>query len=136
MSYYAITPKTTYGSGNVLISTGMTGTSATSFTVPWNGTSATTWDTTYTNPVTITQKATIDLRGDDADITINGESLKDSIKEIKDFLRIPGKINRDKTLEEDWEELKKAADHYERLLKEYKEKQKVWDTLKDKNLAK
>lgn len=105
-----------------------------SYSVNANGTSASdlTWAGTAWNtaPVTITQKATIDLKGEDADIVINGESLRDSIREIKEALRIPSRLSRDKGLEKDWSELQEAADHYEKLLKEYKEKQKVWDTLK------
>lgn len=102
-----------------------------------NGTSATDlWSATSwsTAPVTITQKATIDLKGEDADIVINGESLRDSIKEIKEALRIPGKLEkRDPELEKKWEELQEAANHYHKLLEEYKQKQKVWDTLKNQD---
>lgn len=106
------------------------------YSVGANGTSATDWSgaTWTTAPVTISQKATIDLKGDDADIIINGESLKDSLKEIKDALRIPGQLKRDPKLEEAWEELKAVKDQYHKLLKEYKEKQKVWETLKDNDI--
>jgi hypothetical protein len=83
------------------------------------------------NPVTITQKATIDLKGEGADITINGESLSETLKEIKQALRLPSKLAQDPKLEEAWSELQAVGEHYNRLLKEYREKQKVWDTLKD-----
>jgi hypothetical protein len=83
--------------------------------------------------VTITQKATIDLKGEDADIIINGESLNETLKEIKAALRIPSRLgNRDPELEKKWDELGQAAEQYNRLLKEYRDKQKVWDALNDK----
>jgi hypothetical protein len=128
MSYQIYPQNVTYG--NVTLSTPNT----TGSTYTWNGVGTSAWDVSYTNPVTITQKATIDLKGEDADVIINGESLKDAIKEIKDALRIPGKIQHDAQLERDWDELKAAGDHYEKLRKEYREKQKVWNTLKNKNL--
>jgi hypothetical protein len=133
MSYSINYPtNVTYGNLAVGAANGATG-----YTYTSSGTSATdliwgntgTW-ATATNPVTITQKATIELKGDDADIIMNGESLKESIREIKEALRIPSKLNRDEKLEKEWEELQAAGDHYTKLLKEYREKQKVWDTLK------
>lgn len=108
------------------------GTGTSTQDIIWNTTN--TWPTSQVAPVTITQKATIDLKGDDADIIINGESLKDSLKEIKEALRIPGQLKRDPKMEEAWEELKAVKDQYNKLLKEYKEKQKVWETLKDNDI--
>ena len=78
-------------------------------------------------------KATIDLRGEEADIVINGESLKETLQAIKDALKIPGRIQQDAKLEESFEELKQIREHYEKLLKEYKEKEMVWDTLKSQD---
>lgn len=96
-----------------------------------NGTSATdfTWTSTAT-PVTISQNATIDLKGDGADIVINGESLNETLKEIKEALRIPDKIKRDEHLEKNFEEIRILREKYEAMVKEYKEKQQVWDILK------
>jgi hypothetical protein len=37
--------------------------------------------------------------------------------------------NLDPKLEEDWQELKVAREHYDKLLKEFQDKQKVWDAL-------
>lgn len=92
-----------------------------------NGTSAT--DISW-NPVTITQKPTIELKGEDADVVINGESLNETLKAIKDALKIPGILQRNELLEKEWEELKAVADHYNKLKKEYTEKQRVWDIMK------
>lgn len=131
MSYSIYNPtNVTYGN----LTVGAASTSASQYV--WHGTSAGTSATDWTiynnNPVTITQKATVELTGEDADVVINGESLRDSIREIKEALRIPSKLNRDPKLEKDWEELQAAGDHYQKLLKEYREKQKVWDALNGK----
>jgi len=123
MSYYSVSqPNLTYG--NVTINPATSGSYYT-----MTGTSAT-W-TSVPTPVTITQQAKIELKGEDADVIINGESLNQTLKEIKEALRIPSKLKQDHKLEKEWSELKEAADHYNKLLKEYREKQKVWDTLKD-----
>lgn len=134
MSYNVYTTTQPYSYGNITLTTPNTSGSVYTIGIGANGTSATDmWtNTTWTTaPVTISQKATIDLKGEDADIVINGESLRETLKDIKEALRIPSKLsNRDSKLEKEWEELKAAADHYNKLLEEYKEKQKVWDTLK------
>ena len=128
MSYPIYNPST-INYGNLTV--GYAGSSGYTYTTGSTSATNLVWgDSSYTNPVTITQNATIDLKGEDADIIINGESLNETLKEIKESLRIPSKLNRDEKLEKDWEELQAAADHYNKLKKEYKEKQKVWDTLK------
>jgi len=118
--------------GNVTLATGATYASTSASNYVWTSTGSN--GTAWTNPVTITQKSTIDLQGEDADVVINGESLKQTLKEIKEALRIPSKLKQDHKLEKEWAELQEAADHYNKLLKEYREKQRVWDTLKDRNL--
>lgn len=131
---YSIYP-TSYG--NVTVSAA-TATATTGYTYTSAGTSATdlvwgsngNWNN-VANPVTISQKATIELKGEDADIVINGESLNETLKEIKNALRVPGNLKRNPELEKDWEELQKAADHYDKLKREFSEKQRVWNALKD-----
>lgn len=105
---------------------GSNGTSASDLT--WVGTS---WNTA---PVTISQSATIDLKGKDADVIINGESLKETLQAIKDALKIPGRIQQDAKLEESFQELRQLREQYEQSVKDYKEKQKVWETLKNQDL--
>jgi hypothetical protein len=116
--YTTTLPYTTTGSPGYTLGVG-NGTSATDFT----------WTSTAT-PVTISQSATIDLKGDGADIVINGESLNETLKEIKEALRIPDKIKRDEHLEKNFEEIRILREKYEAMVKEYKEKQQVWDILK------
>ena len=83
------------------------------------------------NPVTVTPSATIQLEGKDADVVINGESLKETLQAIKEALRIPTKIERDDRLEKDFEEIRELREKYERKVQEYKEQQRAWSILKD-----
>ena len=125
---YLISP-TTYNYGNLTV--GAAGT--TGYTYTNSSTSANGLNWASNTPVTITQRAQIELNGEDADVLINGESLNQTLKEIREALRIPSKLNRDEQLEKDWAELQEAADHYNKLKAEYREKQKVWNTLKDQD---
>jgi len=102
-----------------------------------NGTS-TTWESPYiitsnwsTSPISVSPAATLDLQGEGADIRLNGESLMETLAEIKDALLIPRKINANTQLESEFEELKELRLEYERRVKEFQEKKKVWDILKD-----
>jgi len=131
-----MTPSYTYtlkdavvGSSGQVLSAGSGGSNG---TYPINATSST-WTNTSTAAV-IDAAGTMELRGKNADLIINGESLKDTLNEIKMALRIPNKLTRDPILEEEFDELKRAAEHYEKLKEKYLEQQKVWDTLKNKNL--
>lgn len=92
-------------------------------TVWTTGTSTITFDnqpeTTFTGK---------ELRMDDpeADIKIRGTSLMDRIEQIEQRLAL---INRNPRLEEDWPELKEAAERYQQLAQEFEDKQAVWDRL-------
>jgi predicted dehydrogenase len=124
---YLINPST-YNYGNLTIGP-VSATTGYTYTTGSTSASDLTWSTS-SNPVSISQSAKIELKGEEADIIINGESLNETLKEIKHALRIPSKLNQDPSLEKAWEELQAAADHYNKLKQEYKEKQRVWDTLK------
>ena len=132
---YTFTNTSPYTIGNISISTPsssvlLNGANGTSYNNSWNWTTA----STSPAPVTISQSATIDLRGENADIVINGESLKETLQAIKDALKIPGRIQQNAKLEESFEELRDIREKYEQLLKDYKEKQQVWDTLKSEDI--
>ena len=125
-----------YTTGNLTVGTGVP-TGVSGYTYTSAGTSATDliWGNTgtwATSPVTISQKATIELTGEDADIKINGESLKETLQAIQDALRIPNRIQQDAKLEEAFDELKGLRELYEQKVKEYREKQKVWSILNEK----
>lgn len=129
---YAITQP--YTVGNISV-TGTSGSSSI-FTIGTNGTSATdmwtntSW-TTASPAVKVSQKATIDLQGEDADIIINGKSLAKTLEGIQDRLGI---LEMNPELEAEFEELREAADRYRELEKKFKEQKRVWDTLKTQDL--
>ena len=131
MSYNIYSTTTPYAYGNITL----TPTTGTNWTVGVpNGTSATDWSnaTWTTAPVTISQQAKIDLKGEDADIMINGESLNETLQAIKEALRIPGRIQQDAKLEESFEELREIREKYEQKVKEYEEKSgiEIWRSFK------
>lgn len=95
-----------------------------------SGSNGYTWTNTATSvtaPVTISQQAKIELKGDDADIVINGESLKDTLIAIESRLAM---LKPATELEAEWAELKRLGDEYRKLEKEIQEKTKAWDILK------
>ena len=83
-----------------------------------------------TTAVAAHPSGTIELQGENADIRVNGESLMDALKEIKEQLRIPGHITRNAELEKDFEDLRDLATEYEKKVEEYKEKKRAWDILR------
>lgn len=96
-----------------------------------NGYTNTTWTATATNPMTVTQQATIQLNGENADIVINGKSLSDTLAALESRLAM---LKPDVALEAEWEDLKRLGDEYRKLELEIKEKMKTWDTLKNTSL--
>lgn len=86
-----------------------------------NGTS---WAQT---PMTVKPSGLIELKGEDADIIINGKSLGDAIAAIESRLAM---LTPNTKLEAEWKELKRLGDEYRALEKDIKEKMKTWDILK------
>lgn len=74
-----------------------------------------------------TPSPTITLRGEDADININGVSLMDTIRGIQDRLNI---LCPDPEMEQEWHELRALREQYDAKLAECREKSKVWKALK------
>ena len=74
----------------------------------------------------INQSAKISLKGEDADIEVNGESLMDMIRGIQDRLNI---LCPDPTMEAEWDELRELRQQYEAKLVECREKSRMWKTL-------
>ena len=69
----------------------------------------------------------IKLVGKNADIDINGVSLKDTLAKIEQRLAI---LKPDVAMEAEWQELKDLGDAYRKLEAEITEKMKAWDILK------
>ena len=83
------------------------------------------------NPMWIDENTSsvVKLQGPDADITINGASLNETLRGIQDRLNI---LTPNAALEEEWESLRCLGEQYRLLEKEILEKQQVWALLKKK----
>ena len=84
-----------------------------------------TLDDTITGPYTV--YGTIQIEGENADIRVNGESLMQTLREIQGRLNI---LRPNPELEEEWDELRELGNQYRKLEAEFKEKSKMWNTLK------
>ena len=83
---------------------------------------------TYTiSPITSTSRGTLELRGEGADVKINGVSLTGVLKNIEERLNI---LRPNKELEADWDQLRELGNQYRRLEAELKEKSLMWNKLK------
>ena len=91
----------------------------------WNGNIAPSWtwqDLSITSP----PQAKISLKGDDADIEINGESVVGMLKDIRDRLNI---LQVSEEMESEWDELRDLREQYEAKLAECREKSRAWKAL-------
>ncbi len=74
----------------------------------------------------INSSAKISLKGEDADIEVNGESLMGMIKNIQESLNI---LCPDPRMEAEWDELRELREKYDAKLAECREKSRMWKTL-------
>lgn len=77
--------------------------------------------------MSIDQSGQLDLRGNNADIRINGQSLLQTLQTIEERLNV---LRPNTDLEAEWDQLKELGDQYRKLEAEFKEKSKMWNTLK------
>lgn len=91
----------------------------------FNGITASVIDPT---PYVMSTSNGIDIKGDNADIKINGVSMKGWMEKVEERLAI---LRPNEKLEDKWAELKELGEQYRALEKEILEKQQVWDILKD-----
>jgi hypothetical protein len=80
-----------------------------------------------TSAMSINSGASLKLNGENADIDINGVSLKEFMKKVEGRLAL---LSPDIRLEAEWEELKALGDQYRALEKHILDKSKTWDILK------
>lgn len=93
-----------------------------------NGTTSFDWaNVVYTNPSSINSTGTMELRGQNADIKINGRSLMDAIDALEQRLNI---LVPNPELEAEWDELRELGERYRELEKKCKEKGEMWKKLK------
>jgi len=75
----------------------------------------------------IGENGRMSLRGDKADLEINGKSLKDWMEKVEERLNI---LTPNPELEKEWDELRRLGERYRKLEKKCKEKAEVWNKLK------
>ena len=80
-----------------------------------------------TPTLTVSQSGTIQLEGEKADIIVNGESMMQTLRDIQDRLNM---LRPNPELEAEWDELRALGEQYRKLESEFKEKSKMWNTLK------
>ena len=81
-----------------------------------------------TSPAVLTAKGKMTLQGENADLDINGVSLKDFMQRVEQRLAI---LTPDSRLEEEWKELRVLGDQYRKLEKEILDRMKTFDILKN-----
>ena len=69
----------------------------------------------------------LSLKGEDADIDINGISLMDTLKGIQEQLNM---LCPDPEMEAEWDQLREIREQYEAKLAECREKSRAWKALK------
>ena len=95
----------------------------TNTTSPWIATG-----TTGSSPtMAINPSATIEIKGEDADIKINGKSMVAWMEAVEERLNI---LTPNPELEADWDDLRRLGNRYRALEKKCKEKAKMWAALK------
>ena len=83
---------------------------------------------TTTTPYIMDNSGTMSITGENADITLNGKSMRGWMEKVEERLAI---LEPNAKLEAEWAELKELGERYRALEKEIKEKQQVWNILKD-----
>ena len=111
------------GSNTVLVpANGGTGyTYTTNTTGPWISNGVT------DNAMVVNQSGTIEIRGKDADIKINGKSMVSWMEAVEERLNI---LMPNPELEAEWDELQALGERYRALEKQCQEKAQMWAALK------
>ena len=83
---------------------------------------------TGSNPaMVVNQSGSIDIQGQNADIKINGKSMKTWMEQVEERLNM---LTPNPELEADWDELQELGERYRALEKQCKEKAQMWAALK------
>jgi len=110
-----------------------------SHTGPGNGYTYTTNTTNIPSPwivnggtgssptMAVNPSGTIEIKGEDADIKINGKSMVTWMEKVEERLNI---LTPNPELEKDWDDLRKLGNRYRTLEKKCKEKAQMWAALK------
>jgi hypothetical protein len=83
---------------------------------------------TGSNPaMVVNQSGTIEIKGEDADIKINGKSMKTWMEAVEERLNI---LTPNPELEKEWDDLRRLGERYRKLEQKCKDKAKMWEALK------
>jgi hypothetical protein len=105
------------------------GNGGTGYTYTTTGTSGSPWigTGTGTGTLSVEQSGTIELRGENPDIKINGKSMVAWMEKVEERLNI---LTPNPELEKEWDDLRRLGQRYRALEKKCKEKAQMWEALK------
>jgi len=75
----------------------------------------------------VAQTGQIDIRGEKADIRINGKSMNRWMEQVEQRLNI---LTVNPELEKEWDDLRRLGERYRKLEKKCQEKARMWEALK------
>ena len=75
----------------------------------------------------LNQGGQLDLRGENADLKINGKSMTEWMSRVEQQLNI---MTPNPELEKEWDDLRRLGERYRKLEKKCKEKAQMWTALK------
>lgn len=75
----------------------------------------------------ISQSGKVSVHGENADVEINGKSMKAWMEKVEERLNI---LTPNPELEKEWDDLRKLGERYRKLEKKCKEKAETWNKLK------
>jgi len=75
----------------------------------------------------VEQSGQIDIKGEKADIRINGKSMNKWMEQVEQRLNI---LAPNPELEKEWDDLRRLGERYRKLEKKCQEKAKMWEALK------
>jgi hypothetical protein len=85
------------------------------------------WISTGTSTLSVEQSGSIEIQGENADIKMNGKSMKAWMEKVEERLNI---LTPNPELEKDWDDLRRLGQRYRALEKKCKEKAQMWAALK------
>jgi hypothetical protein len=121
---------TNSGSGPWTMNSGPYTTSIDTSNLVWGSNPNTVWTTStadWSIGTSVSQSGTMELKGDNADIVVNGESLMQTLQVLKERLNW---LQPNPDMESEWDELRELGERYRALEKQCQEKSQVWNTLK------
>ncbi len=123
---YTIGPGATGTSANAIWTTNNTSAIGQVYTI---GPNTQSWSDLSTTGGLYTQSNSgkISIRGEQADIDINGKSMLQWMQKVEERLNI---LTPNPEMEKDWDDLRKLGERYRKLEKKCKEKAEMWSKLK------